>query len=780
MAMKLRTLIQWLLLGIGLTPLLAAVAFNLPLVLDRVEWFYHKAHLQNLRADFRDLDQHLASRREMIRLLAKLPEPNALLGEDNSNKAIDFARARFTEWINQILVDQRDIIQIIFLGLDGRERFWLERDMTTAEWRPTPHLPDLPSSEFLSHIQSLEPGGVLINRIRLDPQAGLQDPRHLMVLHLVSPVLKPQGAAVMGAVLMTLDVGGMAQFYRNTYWVNHNGSYLLPGRTLSEQHKAFRDFPGLAEIFAEEKFDLWRGTEGDEVIWVPMFLTEGSGPLWVGRRVDTSPMASLREALAVRALSIVAGLVFIMILVARWIALQLERFGQDLLTGIRQVLKGGQEVAFAWGGPLEVRALGEELTTLIRSHVTHTRALAEHAREIEDSSRYKSEFLTNVSHELRTPLNSILLLSKVLADPASGLADEARHQARVIHEAGSDLRGLIENILDLSRIEARQMTFSLDHVDIALLLEGLCELMRPQFENKNLRLTVVIQPDAPPGLFTDAEKLRQILKNFLSNAVKFTQEGGVSIHVERTEDTQRPLVIRVSDTGVGIPEAKQQSIFEAFQQADGSTRRRFGGTGLGLTISRELTHLLGGLIQVTSQEGQGACFALHLPLGFDYSQVEEERLELLDPPITRPPPEPVTPWIEKSHLPTVLIVASEVQDLLTLTSLLEKVGFQVAGAGDLEEAIDTLTEEEIGLIVLDAGLAPQVAYDRIKRICAKTSTGNTKVPVWLLVDENDTVPAEIGECLTGSLCRPIQEEGLQAILSSLQAVSLRAIPGESP
>ncbi|CAK0779704.1 histidine kinase [Gammaproteobacteria bacterium] len=777
--MKLRTLIQWFLLGIGLAPLLVAVAFNLPLVLNRVEWFYHKAHLQNLRADFRDLDQHLASRHEMIRLLAKLPEPGALLGEGNSTKNIDFARARFTEWINQILVDQRDIVQIIFLGLDGRERFWLERDMTTAEWRPTMRLPDRPSSEFLSHIQSLEPGGVLINRIRLDPQAGIQDPRRLMVLHLMSPVLKPQGSAVMGAVLMTLDVGGMAQFYRNTYWVNHNGSYLLPGRSLSEQFKAFKDFPGLAEIFAEEKFDLWRGIEGEEVIWVPMFLTEGSGPLWVGRRVDTSPMASLREALAVRALSIVAGLILMVILVARWIALRLERFGQDLLAGIRQVLKGGQEVAFAWAGPQEVSALGEELTALIHSHVEHTRALAEHAREIEDSSRYKSEFLTNVSHELRTPLNSILLLSKVLADPTSGLTDEARHQARVIHEAGSDLRGLIENILDLSRIEARQMTFSLDQVDIATLLEGLCELMRPQFENKNLYLKVVIQPDAPPGLFTDSEKLRQILKNFLSNAVKFTQEGGVSIYVERTEDPQRPLVIRVSDTGVGIPEVKQQSIFEAFQQADGSTRRRFGGTGLGLTISRELTHLLGGLIEVKSQEGQGACFALYLPLGFDYSQVEEERLELLETPVTRSSPERVVEWIAKAHLPTVLIVAEEVQDLLTLTPLLEKAGFQVAGAGDLEEAADTLAEEDIGLVILDAGLAPSVACDTVKRICAKAGTGS-KAPLWLLVDEGEVVTGEMGACLTGSLCRPIQEEALRVVLSSLPDISPRVNAGESP
>ncbi|MEI6413005.1 MAG: ATP-binding protein [Pseudomonadota bacterium] len=776
--MKLRTLIQWLLLGIGLAPLLVAVALNLPLVLNRVEWFYHKAHLQNLRADFRDLDQHLASRHEMIRLLAKLPEPGALLGEGKSVKTIDFARARFTEWINQILVDQRDIIQILFLGLDGRERFWLERDMTTAEWRPTPGLPDRPSSEFLSHVQSLEPGGVLINRIRLDPQGGLQDPRRLMVLHLMSPVMQTQRPVVMGAVLMTLDVGGMAQFYRNTYWVNHNGSYLLPGRTLSEERKAFRDFPGLAEIFAEEKLDLWRGSEGDEVIWVPMFLTEGSGPLWVGRRVDTSPMASLREALVIRSLSIVAGLILMVIVVARWIALRLERFGQDLLAGIRQVLKGGQEVAFAWGGPQEVRALGEELTALIHSHVAHTRALAEHAREIEDSSRYKSEFLTNVSHELRTPLNSILLLSKVLADPSSGLADEARQQARVIHEAGSDLRGLIENILDLSRIEAHQMTFSLDQVDIRLLLEGLCELMRPQFENKQLYLTVVMQPDAPSGLFTDAEKLRQILKNFLSNAVKFTQTGGVSIHVERTLDAQRPLAIRVSDTGVGIPKDKQQSIFEAFQQADGSTRRRFGGTGLGLTISRELSTLLGGLIEVQSQEGQGACFALTLPLDFDYSQVEEEHLELLEPLAPRTALKPEVEWVTKKPLPTVLVVAGEVQDLLTLTPLLEKEGFRVAGAGDLEEAADTLAEEEIGLVILDAGLAPPVECDTIRRICSRAGGGEGKVPLWLLVNDSEGLSVGIGDCVTGSLRRPVGEEDLRAILSSLRIVSLRADTGE--
>ena len=284
--MKLHNQILVLLLVFGLVPLLISVVLNLPLVLERTALIYQKAYLQNLRADFRDLDQHLASRHEMIRLLAKLPEPGLILGEQGEDDQIDLARARYTGWINQILGDQPDIIQILFLGADGQERFWLERDERTLALHPTAKLPKRPSERFLEAGLQMKPGGALVSRIRIDPMAGVEDPRKLMTLSLVSTIGGGPGGKTMGLVVMTIDVGGLAQFYRDTLWVNNNGSYLRPGQPISEEPEAFTDFPGLAEIFEAGTLALWKDNKGRQLIWVPMFLTEAGLPLWVGRSVD--------------------------------------------------------------------------------------------------------------------------------------------------------------------------------------------------------------------------------------------------------------------------------------------------------------------------------------------------------------------------------------------------------------------------------------------------------------------------------------------------------------
>ena len=186
--MKLRSLILLFLLVFGLTPLILAVMINLPLVLDRTALFYQKAYLQNLRADFRDLDQHLASRNEMIRLLAKLPEPGLILGEAGDENQTDLARARYTAWINQILGDQRDIIQILFLGPDGGERFWLTRDPKNGHWSPSAEPPQAPSGKFVDAGLRLQPGAVLVSRIRVDTGASSANPRQLMTLDLIGVI----------------------------------------------------------------------------------------------------------------------------------------------------------------------------------------------------------------------------------------------------------------------------------------------------------------------------------------------------------------------------------------------------------------------------------------------------------------------------------------------------------------------------------------------------------------------------------------------------------------
>ena len=264
-------------------------------------------------------------------------------------------------------------------------------------------------------------------------------------------------------------------------------------------------------------------------------------------------------------------------------------------------------------------------------------ALEEKAEQLALSSKYKSEFLANMSHELRTPLNSLLILSKLLTDNKDrNLTPKQVEYAQTIYSSGSDLLSLINDVLDVSKVEAGKMEITPTDVAVEEINGSLQRSFTPVAEQKGLNFKVEVQPDAPRTLFTDGQRLEQVLKNLLSNAFKFTNEGGVTLTVRKAEASRRFLnsalnssngviAFAVSDTGVGIPQEKQRLIFEAFQQADGTTSRKFGGTGLGLTISRELARLLGGEIRVESTPDKGSTFTLFLPLKYKETAADAAR-----------------------------------------------------------------------------------------------------------------------------------------------------------
>jgi signal transduction histidine kinase/DNA-binding response OmpR family regulator/CHASE3 domain sensor protein len=237
------------------------------------------------------------------------------------------------------------------------------------------------------------------------------------------------------------------------------------------------------------------------------------------------------------------------------------------------------------------------------------------ADELELATRYKSEFLANMSHELRTPLNSVLLLSRLLAENREqNLNDDQVEYARVIQSSGNGLLALIDEILDLSKIEAGQMKLEYEAVPVGEVADELRALFGVVAQEKNLDFAVTVEPEVPAVLQTDRQRLGQILKNLLSNALKFTASGRVSLTVRPNPTRADQLSFVVRDTGIGIAPEKQPLVFEAFQQADGSTKRKYGGTGLGLSISRELAKLLGGDLTLWSRLGEGSEFTLHLPL----------------------------------------------------------------------------------------------------------------------------------------------------------------------
>lgn len=246
--------------------------------------------------------------------------------------------------------------------------------------------------------------------------------------------------------------------------------------------------------------------------------------------------------------------------------------------------------------------------------------LEERAKQLMLASQFKSEFLANMSHELRTPLNSIINLSQMIEESDDGMsAEELSEYGGIIRRSGEELLSLINDILDLSKVEAGKLDVVIEELNISEVPDLLVQHFGVIARQKQLTFNVQMDEAVPPVIYTDPQRVQQILRNLLSNAFKFTAAGGVCMNIRVAERQEGPasrkwVVFEVQDTGIGIPPEKHDLIFEAFEQADTNISRKYGGTGLGLSISSNLARLLGGFITLHSREGEGSLFSLHLPL----------------------------------------------------------------------------------------------------------------------------------------------------------------------
>lgn len=311
------------------------------------------------------------------------------------------------------------------------------------------------------------------------------------------------------------------------------------------------------------------------------------------------------------------------------------RVTNEELEGQAKVLKESQSELQAQQEELRVineeleertSALEEQKTAIAVKNselVKAQKAVKQKAQDLEVASKYKSEFLANMSHELRTPLNSILILSQLFGQNKDGnLSEKQIESAKAIHSSGSDLLTLINEILDLSKIEAGKIELMIEPVGVSNLICDINRLYKDLAEEKGITFDVTVDSAVPASLETDSQRLQQVLRNLLTNAFKFTHQGTVSLAISRPPqeladelgiDASNTISFAVADDGIGIPKEKQAAIFQAFQQADGSTSRNYGGTGLGLSISRELARLLQGAIYLESEEGKGSTFTVVLP-----------------------------------------------------------------------------------------------------------------------------------------------------------------------
>jgi CheY-like chemotaxis protein/CHASE3 domain sensor protein len=392
--------------------------------------------------------------------------------------------------------------------------------------------------------------------------------------------------------------------------------------------------------------------------------------------------------------------------------------------------------------------------------------------ELQRANEYKSEFLANMSHELRTPLNSTLILAKLLADNKSGnLTEQQVKFAQTITSAGNDLLSLINDVLDLSRIEAGKMDLAPESVSVARTIQELVKMFQPAAEQKRLRFSTRVEPGVAEQIETDPHRLGQILKNLLSNALKFTEQGEVVLRVFPSEPGK--VSFSVQDTGVGIAAHQQDVIFEAFRQADGSIHRKFGGTGLGLSISRDLAALLGGTISVQSEPGAGSIFTLTLPIAFTAAQISEparaERSELPEPPASGAPGPIATEDDRESLTPgerLILVVEDDAAFAMILRDLVHEMGFQCVVAHAASDGLNAASRLQPSAILLDINLPDHSGLGVLDQL--KRDPGTRHIPVHVVsVSDYKREALELGA--VGYALKPAKREHLIEALERLEA-----------
>jgi hypothetical protein len=445
--------------------------------------------------------------------------------------------------------------------------------------------------------------------------------------------------------------------------------------------------------------------------------------------------------------------------------------------------------------------LEEKATLLARQNVEVERknseveqarqALEEKASQLALTSKYKSEFLANMSHELRTPLNSLLILADQLSgNPDGNLTGKQVEFARTIHASGKDLLKLINDILDLAKIESGTVAIEIGEQPFGDLQDYLGRTFRPIADSKGLDFTITLAANLPREMRTDSKRLHQILRNLLSNAFKFTDAGSVTLEIDVAsqgwtpnhyvlDKAERVIMFRVRDTGIGIQPEKQQIIFEAFQQADGSTSRRYGGTGLGLAISREIARLLGGEISLSSTPGEGSTFLLYLPQAFvPMRAVRRERG-------AEPAPEPYA--TESRRLPeaevlsvteslddreiivpgdkVLLIVEDDESYARVLLDLAHASGFKALVAQRGAAAVSMARERHPDAITLDITL-PDIDGWRVLALL-KQDLETRHIPVHVLSVQQELARG-LGRGARTVLTKPTDAAGLLAALTEMR------------
>jgi len=575
------------------TPVLIVVAALLSLIIALVSYLRAKSDLENralLYAELKDKDEHIARRLVIIEDIAK-----RISAGDYSTRVKDETDADSLGGLALSLNKMAESLDYSFTSLSDRE--WLQAGIASLNDRMIGEVEIRPLTQnILDHI-------IKYTNSSIGAFYLMQDEEHLELTSSYALLSDSRNAV--------LKVGegivGQCAANKQPISISINPDDMVVAFTSGNvRPKSIAAFPIMFENKIKGVIELGSTETYDSKTLEYFKLISHSAGIVINTAQNRTKLQELLEETQAQSEELQAQ------------HSELENLNTELeaqaqkLQASEEELKVQQEELLQANQELEERSkILEEKNQLI---LERNLDIQKKAEELELSTKYKSEFLANMSHELRTPLNSILLLSRLLSEnPEENLNEDQIEYGRVIHSSGNGLLTLIDEILDLSKIEAGKMELEYQETPVKEIISDMHSLFNPLAKEKALEFTTALADDVPESIRIDKTRFEQILKNLLSNALKFTRKGFVTLNIIQSEKAGY-LNFSVKDSGIGIPKDKQDHIFEAFQQADGSTRRKYGGTGLGLSISRELAKLQGGELLLTSETGKGSEFTVSIPV----------------------------------------------------------------------------------------------------------------------------------------------------------------------
>lgn len=475
----------------------------------------------------------------------------------------------------------------------------------------------------------------------------------------------------------------------------------------------------------------------------------------------------------------IGGFIIFVALLWTWTVFTLVKPLRRLSSEAEHALTSDQKFSLKQQGPREVKTLNSTFTSLVSSLETkvakRTVQFKQAAEEAKAADKAKSEFLASMSHEIRTPMNGIIGMNDLLLD--HDLNDECREYAEIIQSSADSLLVLIDQILDFSKIEANQLELETATFDLRKTLEEATILFTPNAQSKNLDLFYELPATAPTYLTGDRHRLKQIISNLVSNAIKFTETGTIRITATPAKENKANVTyeFHVIDTGIGISEQSRKKLFKSFTQADSSTTRKYGGTGLGLAISKNLVQLMGGKIGLESQPNQGSDF--HFTITFPRSTEPSSSTQILSLPkgnTPNPKPQTVDPQsTPKTKHPelnktAVLLVDDNSTNLAVASALLKRFNIEPAIATDGQEAIDASKLQHFDLILMDCMMPGTDGYQATLAIRADSANPNQKTPIVALTA--NALAGDREHCLESGmndyLTKPLRPKALQSTLDN--------------